>query len=86
MSDKDDAMARKLTPQEYELLKEIREQTKASYCSIIAGIKKCGLDKESVINYLREIAIVYAQKAEIRVQKTSYLTRKRRLPKKRIPR
>ena len=55
-------MARKLTPQEYELLKEIREQTKAPYCSIIAGIRKCGLDKESVINYLREIAIVYAQK------------------------
>lgn len=62
MSNKDDAMVRKLTPQEYELLKEIREQTKASYCSIIDGIKKCGLDKESVINYLREIAIVYAQK------------------------
>lgn len=53
-------MAHKLTPQEYELLKEIREQTKASYCSIIDGIKKCGLDKESVIDYLREIAIVYA--------------------------
>lgn len=44
----------------YELLKEIREQTKASYHSIITGIKKCGLDKEAVINYLREIAIVYA--------------------------
>ena len=53
-------MAYKLTPQELELLKEIRKQTKASYCSIIAGIKKYGLDKESVINYLREIAIVYA--------------------------
>ena len=58
-------MARKLTPQEYELLKEIREQTKAPYCSIIAGIKKCGLDKESVINYLREIAIVYAHKNSV---------------------
>ena len=53
-------MAYKLTPQELELLKEIRKQTKASYCSIIAGIKKCGIDKEAVINYLREIAIVYA--------------------------
>ena len=62
MSNKDDAMTCKLTPQEYELLKEIREQTKVPYCSIIAGIRKCGLDKESVINYLREIAIVYAQK------------------------
>ena len=50
----------KLTPQELELVKEIREQTKASYRSIIDGIKKYGLDKESVINYLREIAIVYA--------------------------
>ena len=50
----------KLTPQELELVKEIREQPKASYCSIIDGIKKYGLDKESVINYLREIAIVYA--------------------------
>ena len=55
-----DSIAYKLTPQELELLKEIREQTNASYRSIIAGIKKCGLDKEAVINYLREIAIVYA--------------------------
>ena len=55
-----DSMAHELTPQELELLKEIRKQTEASYHSIIAGIKKCGLDKESVINYLREIAIVYA--------------------------
>ena len=60
MSNKDDTMMHKLTPKEYELLKEIREQTKASYRSIITGIKKCGLDKEAVINYLREIAIVYA--------------------------
>ena len=57
-----DSTTSKLTPQELELLKEIRKQTKAPYCSIIAGIKKCGLDKKSVINYLREIAIVYAQK------------------------
>lgn len=57
---KRDSIEYKLTPQELELLKEIRKQTKASYRSIIVGIKKCGLDKESVINYLREIAIVYA--------------------------
>ena len=60
MTCKDYAMTIELTPQELELLKEIREQTKAPYHSIIAGIKKCGLDKEAIINYLREIAIVYA--------------------------
>lgn len=35
MSNKDDAMTCKLTPQEYELIKEIREQTEVSYCDML---------------------------------------------------
>lgn len=51
---------RKLTPDEFNLMKEIRKQTEASYRDIIAGIKIHGLDKEAVIDYLREICVVSA--------------------------
>ena len=49
-----------MTNQEIILLKEVRKETEASYSSIVEAIKQCGLDKEAVIDYLREIAIVYA--------------------------
>lgn len=51
---------RKLTADEFNLMKEIRKQTKASYRDIIAGIKINGLDKEAVLDYLREICVAYA--------------------------
>lgn len=42
------------------LLNEIRKETEAPYRNIIDGIRKYGNDRNKVINYLREIAIVYA--------------------------
>jgi len=50
----------KLSPSEVELLKEIREQTQAPYRDIVEGIRIYKLDKKKIVNYLREIAIVYA--------------------------
>ncbi len=49
-----------LTSQQRALLNEIRKETKAPYRDIIDGIRKYGNDRNKVINYLREIAIVYA--------------------------
>ncbi len=49
-----------LTPQQRALLNEIRKETEAPYRDIIDGIRKYGNDRNKVINYLREIAIVYA--------------------------
>ena len=51
----------KMSPLEIELLKEIRKQTQAPYSDIAKGIRIYKLDKTAIINYLREIAIVYAQ-------------------------
>ena len=48
------------TPQQHMLLNEIRKETEAPYRNIIDGIRKYGNDRNKVINYLREIAIVYA--------------------------
>lgn len=48
------------TPQQRMLLNEIRKETEAPYRNIIDGIRKYGNDRNKVINYLREIAIVYA--------------------------
>ncbi len=49
-----------LTPQQRALLSKIRKETEAPYRNIIDGIRKYGSDRDKVINYLREIAIVYA--------------------------
>ena len=49
-----------LTPQQHVLLNEIRKETEAPYRIIIDGIRRYGNDHDKVINYLREIAIVYA--------------------------
>lgn len=49
----------KITPSEIELLKEIRKQTQAPYSDIVEGIRIYKLDKKKIVNYLREIAIVY---------------------------
>lgn len=49
-----------LTPQQRALLNEIRKETEAPYRSIIDGIRKYGNDRNKVINYLRQMAIVYA--------------------------
>lgn len=48
------------TPQQRMLLNEIRKETEAPYRNTIDGIRKYGNDRNKVINYLREIAIVYA--------------------------
>lgn len=50
----------KMSPSEIELLKEIRKQTQAPYSDIAEGIRIYKLDKKKVLNYLREIAVVYA--------------------------
>lgn len=49
-----------ITPQQIVLLKEIRKETEAPYKDILYGIRKYGNDRNKIINYLREIAIVYA--------------------------
>ena len=56
----DEVAIYKMSPLEIELLKEIRKQTQAPYSDIAKGIKIYKLDKTAIINYLREIAIVYA--------------------------
>lgn len=50
----------KMSPSEIELLKEIRKQTQAPYSDIAEGIRIYKLDKKEIVNYLREIAVVYA--------------------------
>lgn len=50
----------KMSPSEVELLKEIRKQTQAPYRDIVEGIRIYKLDKKEIVNYLREIAVVYA--------------------------
>jgi len=50
----------KMSPSEVELLKEIRKQTQAPYSDIAEGIRIYKLDKKEIINYLREMAVVYA--------------------------
>ena len=57
--DKKDA-THKMSPSEIELLKEIRKQTQAPYSDIAEGIRIYKLDKNEIVNYLREIAVVYA--------------------------
>lgn len=49
-----------LTPQQRALLNEIRKETEAPYKDILDGIKRYGNDRNKIINYLREIATVYA--------------------------
>jgi translation elongation factor EF-Ts len=49
-----------MTKEELGFLKALREKTEAPYKDIIEGMKQRGLDEQAVIDYLREIAIVYA--------------------------
>ena len=49
-----------LTPEQIVLLKEIRKETEAPYSDILDGIKRYGNDRNKIINFLREIAVIYA--------------------------
>ena len=53
-------MDKRLSEKELALLKAIRKETGAPCRDIIDGIAKYGVDHDKVVNYLREIAIVYA--------------------------
>lgn len=60
MNDDKKVATRKMSQSEVELLKEIRKQTQAPYSDIVEGIRIYKLDKKEIVNYLREIAVVYA--------------------------
>lgn len=49
-----------MNSEEITFMKEIKNQIDCPYRIIIEAMKKCGLDKKKVLDYIRERAIVLA--------------------------